>query len=117
MLELLAKKCKRYLIEHAGLNPQTSKEIGVLVHSYCNFFGSVAYPGVVDCGLRVNRIGKTTAEYEVGIFEKGKDVASAVGGYTHVFIDRKKNRPLPDGIAPSMRTALEQILVRETSKL
>ena len=107
----------QYLIEHCGRNPQTSEEIGLLVNSYCNFFGSVAYPSVVDCGLRVNKIGKTSVEYEIGVFEQGKDDVRAVGGFTHVFCDRQQNRPQPQGMASEIREGLEKILVRESSKL
>ena len=106
-----------YLIEHCGRNPQTSEEIGLLVNSYCNFFGSVAYPGTVDCGMRVNKIGKTSVEYEIGVFEKGKDEVRAVGGFTHVFCDRKKNRPQPEGMGADIRAGLEKVLVCEAAKL
>ena len=107
----------QYLIEYCGRNPQTSEEIGLLVNSYCNFFGSVAYPGVVDCGMRVNKIGKTSVEYEIGVFEKGQDEVRAVGGFTHVFCDREKNRPQSQGMAPDIRSGLERVLAREASKL
>lgn len=107
----------QYLIEHCGRDPQSSEEIGFLVNSFCNFFGSVRYPGVVDCGMRVNKIGKTSVEYEIGVFEQGKDDVRAVGGFTHVFCDRRKNRPQPEGMAPEIRAGLEEILAREAPKL
>jgi len=36
----------------------------------------------------VNKLGKSSVEYEVGVFIHGKDdgLPVAVGGYTHVFV-------------------------------
>ena len=87
------------------------------MNSYCNFFGSVAYPSVVDCGMRVNKIGKTSVEYEVGVFERGTEDVRAVGGFTHVFCDREKNRPKPEGMSAEIRAGLERLLVSESAKL
>ena len=80
-----------YLIEHCGLRPPVSQHIGLVVHSHCDYFGSVAFPTVVDLGLRVNKLGKSSVTYEVGVFERGQDDVRAVGGFIHVFVDR--NRP------------------------
>src|SRR5436309_4167165 len=77
-----------YLIEHCGLEPATSAQIGLVVSSYCDFFGSVAYPAVVELGLRVLKLGKSSVLYEVGIFEQGQDTVKAVGGFIHVFVEQ-----------------------------
>src|SRR6186713_3119604 len=72
----------QYLAEHCGRNPATSTEIGIIVNSRCDFFSSVSYPGVVDLGLRVSKLGKTSVTYEIGVFDQeGQDV-KAVGGFT-----------------------------------
>ena len=107
----------QYLIEQCGRNPQTSDEVGLLVSSYCNFFGSLAYPGVVDCGMSVRKIGKTSVEYEIGVFEQGKDDVRAVGGFTHVFVDKQSNRPQPQGMATEIRRGLERVLIRTKARL
>lgn len=98
-----------YLIRFCGRDPPTSQENGIMVTSYCDFFGSIAYPSVVDCGLRVNKLGKTSVEWEVGIFEQGHDDVRAVAGATHVFVDKKLNRPLSNGMPTEIRNALEKI--------
>ena len=106
-----------YLIEACGLDPLTSDQIGLVVHSHCDFFGSVAYPAIVDLALRVNKLGKSSVTYEVAVFEHGADDVRAVGAFIHVFVDRKVNRPAPQGLSPSMRRGLEKIMKKEVSKL
>ncbi|KAI0923108.1 hypothetical protein AcV5_009925 [Taiwanofungus camphoratus] len=76
-----------YLISYCKLSPTTSKSIGLVVSSFCHFFSSLSFPSVLDLGLRVNKLGTSSVGYEVGVFEEGQDVPSAVGGYTHVFTD------------------------------
>ena len=87
------------------------------MHSECDYFGSVAFPTVVDLALRVNKLGKSSVTYEVGVFERGRDDVRAVGGFTHVFVDRERNRPAADGMANEVRRGLEKILYHEKSRL
>jgi len=106
-----------YLIEHCGLKPATSEQIGLVVSSYCDFFGSVAYPAVVDLGLRVLKLGKSSVLYEVGIFEQGQEVVKAVGGFIHVFVEQDSRRPTKEGMDSKIRDGLQQILTKEAPKL
>ena len=76
-----------YLIAHCELSPQTSGSIGLVVSSHCQFFSPLSFPEVLDLGLRVNHLGKSSVTYEVGIFREGSMEPAAVGGYTHVFVD------------------------------
>ena len=72
---------------------------------------------MVDLGLRVNKLGKSSATYEVGIFEQGKKDVKAVGSYTHVFVERETNRPPASGISEEIRRGLEKLLIDEKPKL
>lgn len=47
---------------------------------------------VLELGLRVNKLGKSSVTYEVGVFERDKEYVSAVGGYTHVFVDNASRK-------------------------
>ena len=106
-----------YLMEHCGRSPSKSDQIGLVVSSHCDFFGSVGFPSIVDLGLRVNNLGKSSVTYEVGVFERGSEEIRAVGGYTHVFVDRKTDRPVATGMAEEIRRGLERILDGEKAKL
>jgi acyl-CoA thioester hydrolase len=88
-----------------------------VVHSQCDYFGSVAFPGIVDLGLRVSKLGQSSVTYEVGVFAQGADDVKAVGGFTHVFVDRETNRPARHGMPRVARAGLEKIQIKESSKL
>lgn len=102
-----------YLITHCGFSPQNSRTIGVVVHSSCLYFGSVAFPGILDLGLRVSKLGKSSVTYEVGVFEQGKEEVKVVGGYTHVFVEREgrkvdEKKGMEKGVREGLKTLLGQ---------
>lgn len=76
-----------YLIAHCDLSPETSDTIGLVISSHCQFFFPLSFPDVLELGLRVNHVGKSSVTYEVGVFREGGMEPAAVGGYTHVFVD------------------------------
>jgi acyl-CoA thioester hydrolase len=106
-----------YLIEHCGASPADGAHIGLVVHSYCDFFGSVGFPSLVDLGLRVTKLGKTSVAYEVGVFEKGHERVRAVGGYVHVFVERQGMRPAKNGMSDEMRKGLGKLLIQGKPKV
>lgn len=106
-----------YLIEQCGLRPPLSSQIGLVVHSNSNYFGSVAFPSIVDLGLCVNKLGKSSVTYEIGLFERGKEDVRAVGGYTHVFVQKETNRPAASGMPEEIRRGLGKLLVDQKAKL
>jgi len=106
-----------YLIEMCGLNPASSAQVGLVVSSYCDYFGSAGYPSVFDLGLRVVKLGKSSVMYEVGIFEQGQEQVKAVGGSIHVFVEAEGRRPAKNGMEAQMRQGLEKLLEKESAKL
>ena len=106
-----------YLIEHCGLHPPDSKQIGLVVHSHCDFLGSVAFPSVVDLALRVARLGNASVTYEIGVFDSKTEDVKAVGSFTHVFVDRETNRPTAEGMPSTIRAGLQRIVLKKASKL
>lgn len=85
----------RYLIAEGGLDIHEGAVIGVCVESGCRYFDSFAFPEIIDAGLRVARVGGTSVTYEIGLFRRGAERASAQGHFVHVFVDRLTRRPLP----------------------
>lgn len=79
----------QYMIEECGYKVNRDKQAGIIANTYCDYFGSVSYPDVVECGLRIVKLGKASVMYEVGIFRKGDESVKAVGGSTHVFVVQK----------------------------
>ncbi|KAJ6544790.1 thioesterase [Mycena vulgaris] len=97
-----------YLIEKCGLNPASSPLIGLVISSFCEFFAPLSFPQVLDLGLRVNKLGTSSVTYEVGVFAEGQDTPAAVGGYTHVFVERAERKSMP--MAAGTREGLTKLL-------
>ncbi|KAH0584241.1 hypothetical protein J132_08612 [Termitomyces sp. J132] len=108
-----------YLIEHCGLQPNKSPSIGLVVSSYCQFFAPLSFPQVLDLGLCVSRLGTSSVTYEVGVFEEGKDVPVAVGGYTHVFVNSvtRKSAPMNGDTKIGLQKLSAQSPCRSNAKL
>lgn len=98
-----------YLIAHCDLSPLTSDTVGLVVSSHCQFFSPLSYPDVLDLGLRVYHIGKSSVTYEVGVFREGSTEPAAVGGYTHVFVDAVSRKS--SQIRERAREGLQKLLV------
>lgn len=98
-----------YLINHCALHPPTSAEIGLVVHSHCDYVAPVEFPAVVDLALRVNKLGKSSVTYEIGVFEQGQEEVKAVGEFTHVFVERQSRRPGKDGMSNQTREGLGKL--------
>jgi acyl-CoA thioester hydrolase len=102
-----------YLIKYCALHPPTSSQIGLVVHSHCDYFAPVEFPAVVDLALRVNKLGKSSVTYEIGVFERGQDDVKAVGEFIHVFVDRESRRPGTSGMADELKTGLQLLMADE----
>jgi acyl-CoA thioester hydrolase len=94
-----------YLIQRGGLNIHDGDVVGFVVSSSCDYFASIAFPDLIEVGLRVGKLGNSSVQYELGVFKVGEDEASAAGRFVHVFVDRASNRPVP--IPENVRAALE----------
>ena len=61
----------KYLIENSELDIFSSKIVGYVVNSSCNYLSSLSFPDEIETGLRVNRIGYSSVTYGIGVFKKG----------------------------------------------
>ncbi|KAJ5121574.1 Thioesterase superfamily [Penicillium bovifimosum] len=91
--------------------------IGLIVSTHADFFASVRFPDLLEVGLRVNRLSKSSVTWEVGIFKSGEEDVKMVGTYTHVFVLRETMRVSKDGMEEKTRRGLEKLLVKEGAKL
>jgi acyl-CoA thioester hydrolase len=100
-----------YLIQHCSLHPPTSPTLGLVVHSHCDYLAPIEFPAVVDLALRVNKLGKSSVTYEIGVFERGQEQVKAVGAFVHVFVDRDSRRPGKDGMNEELKKGLQALLI------
>ena len=83
----------RYLIEAGVLDIEHSPVIGLVVETHCNYFAPLAFPQMVDAGLRVVHLGASSVRYDIGLFAAGEASAAACGHFVHVYVDRATRRP------------------------
>ncbi len=88
----------QFLVEQGALDIHTGTSIGLVVHSECDYFEPLAFPGKVDAGLRVTAVGSSSINYEIGLFAEDAPRTAARGRFVHVYVDRETRRPasLPD---------------------
>ncbi|HXX83762.1 MAG TPA: thioesterase family protein [Casimicrobiaceae bacterium] len=98
-----------HLIHEGGLDIRSSPAIGVVVETRCSFYRSLSFPGVIDAGLRVRKLGRSSVTYEIGLFAQGDDEPAASGNFVHVWVERATWRPTP--VPAAIRGALTKLVV------
>ncbi len=99
-----------HLVRAGGLDIRQGPAIGLVVETLCRFHRPLSFPGSVDAGLRVARLGTSSVRYDVGLFAGGEEAAAATGHFVHVWVDRATRRPRP--VPDAIRAALAPLLVR-----
>lgn len=95
-----------YLMAEGGLD-YGGDVVGIAVETMCQFHKSLAFPDVVDAGLRVGKLGNSSVRYEIGLFRVGDTEPAATGHFVHVFVRRPGQEPVP--IPDPIRSALEHL--------
>ena len=98
-----------HLVREGGLDIARAPAIGVVVETACRFHKPITFPDVVDAGMRVVAIGRSSVRYEIGLFRQGDDDAAAAGRFVHVWVDREVRRPVR--VPERIRAALEPLRV------
>jgi acyl-CoA thioester hydrolase len=95
----------RYLIEAGALDIHHGQVIGLVVHTQCHYFESLAFPDRVQAGLHVAHQGRSSVRYEIGLFAGDAPLCAALGQFTHVYVDRGTRRPVD--LPPALQAALQ----------
>ncbi len=98
-----------WLIEAAGFDPARDPIVGMVAANACDYFESVRFPDPLDVGMAVERIGRTSVRYRLGVFRIGAPRAAARGLFTHVYVDRATQRPVD--IPTLVRAKLETLWI------
>ncbi len=96
-----------WLWEQGLVVPNQSPVVGLTVSSACDYFDSVEFPGNVETGLRVDRIGSSSVRYGVGVFREGASQAAAQGQFTHVYVDASRR---PVALPAHLREGLRRLM-------
>ena len=103
--ELFDSAINGWLITGAGADVLALPELGVVAESGCRFFRELEYPRRLDVGVRVERLGRSSITYALGLFDGEQEDLAALGHWVHVYIDRTSRTPVP--IPEAVRELLE----------
>jgi acyl-CoA thioester hydrolase len=98
----------RLLIQAGALDIHAGPVIGLVVHTQCHYFESLAFPQIVTAGIRVEQLGRSSVRYGLGLFGDDAPLAAAIGQFTHVYVDRATRRPVP--LPEPMRAVLAPLV-------
>jgi acyl-CoA thioester hydrolase len=107
-LELFDSLLNAWMMAGTGVDEATAPVRGVVAESSCRYYAEVAYPGAVDVGVRVVRIGRTSLVLEFGLFVAGREEIATHGEWAQVYVDRETRRPAP--IPDAVRGFLESVV-------
>ncbi len=97
-----------WLIREGGLDIHTGTQIGLCAESHCTFLAPIEFPQTVHAGLRVEKLGRSSVRYDIGLFIEHRSEPVAEGWFVHVFVDRTTRKSVP--IADPMRAALQRLV-------
>ena len=71
------------------------ESIGLVVDSGCRYTSALAFPDVIEVGIKVDHIGTSSVKYGFAVFRRGVSVPAAIGHFVHVYVDTETRRPQP----------------------
>lgn len=98
-----------YLVERGGLDIRSGTVVGFIVRSECDYYAPVSYPGDVEVGVNVEKLGNSSVTYALGLFAPDKSEPCALARMVHVFVDTATQRPV--AIPEPLRNALALLRV------
>lgn len=98
-----------WLISSGALPVPRGPVVCLVAETGCTYFASLKFPGAVDAGLRLERLGRTSITYGIGLFPADVDTAAAAARFVHVCVDHRTHRPEP--VPAALRQALAGLAV------
>ena len=110
--ELFDSAVNAWLIAGTGADAMALPELGVVAESGCRFFRELEYPRPLDVGVRVERLGRSSITYALGLFDAQDPQIAALGHWVHVYIDRESRGTVP--MPATVRAVLEQAVAERS---
>ena len=97
-----------WLIE-SGLLHFDRDPIGLVVETGCRYSAPLSYPQLIEIGLAIEHLGRSSVRYRLGVFAEGRNDASAEGHFIHVYVTRSTRQPVE--LPHSWRVRLSAMMV------
>ena len=82
------------LVDAGLLDIAHGDPIGLVVETGCTYFSPLSFPGDVEVGISIDRLGGSSVIYRLGIFAAGSTEPAAQGHFTHVYVGRESRHPV-----------------------
>lgn len=107
--ELFDSAINGWIVADAEVDVMALPELGVVAESGCRFLREVEFPRPLDVGVRVERLGRSSITYALGLFDASTPEIAALGHWAHVYIDRatRSTVPIPAAIRDVLTRAVE----------
>jgi acyl-CoA thioester hydrolase len=95
-----------WLIDATGTDIRDLPAIGLVVETSCRFLAPLSFPDQLELGLAVEKLGRSSIIYRIGIFRVGEAAAAATGRFVHVYVDSRTRQAIamPDVIRNAAAT-------------
>ncbi len=97
------------LIEAGVLDIQGGDVIGLVVETGCRYAKSLSYPDRLTIGVGVEKLGRSSVVYRLGVAREGEKDTAAEGRFVHVYVDRASRKPAE--LPAELRQFLSQLLL------
>ncbi len=95
-----------FLIEATATDIRKLDAVGLVAETQCEFKRELGFPGDVQAGLAIVKLGTSSIVYRIGLFQGDSDEPAAIGRFVHVYVDATSRQvtPIPqsirDAVAP-----------------
>ena len=97
-----------FLIDATGTDIRRLDAVGLVAETQCEFLRELGFPGDVQAGLAVTRLGTSSIVYRIGLFQGESDEPAAIGRFVHVYVDATTRTVTP--IPESIRSAVAPLV-------
>jgi len=106
-LSLMDAVVMRFLMAEHNIDVKHGEFRTFTVENMCRYHHPIAFPQIVECGLRVGKLGNSSIRYETGLFSDQIPTAAATAYFVDVCVDPVSERPVE--IPAALRRILEPI--------
>ncbi len=108
--ELFDTAVNAHLYDATGLDVRRLPAIGVVAETSCRYFHELGFPRPIETGLVVDRVGRSSVVYRIGLFQGEGDRAAAEGRFVHVYVDDTDPARPVTTMPEEIRAAVEPLL-------
>lgn len=101
-----------FLMHATSRDIRELKQLGIVAETGCRYYSSISFPQDLEIGLAVERLGKSSITYRIGVFTAGASYAAALGKFVHVYVDAKSREVV--AIPECIREVVAPLVVADT---